>query len=91
MTAVFDQALSLTVFALLTAQESHSGERFADAVWALENTVAPYTNASVAARFLAVGAAYYKQGDRRALMRLSREERALFMQELKIEPAPQGM
>jgi len=37
-----------------------------------------------AVRFLNIGVDYFKRGDRKALMKLSREERALFNKELSI-------
>jgi tetratricopeptide (TPR) repeat protein len=85
--AAFDQALSLVTFALLKMQERLSEERFTDILWALENLVSKYTDVSVCVAFLTVGVDYFKRGNRKALMKLSREERALFTEQLGIEPA----
>jgi tetratricopeptide (TPR) repeat protein len=81
----FEQALSLVVFALLKKQESVSEDRFVDTIWALENLVAGRVNVSIPVRFLNAGVDYFKREDRKALMKLSREERALFTKELGIE------
>jgi Flp pilus assembly protein TadD len=83
--AAFEQALSLAAFELLRQNESVSEDRFADAIWALENLVAGRMNVSVAVQFLSVGRDYFKHQDRKALMNLSREERALFTKELGID------
>ena len=83
----FEQALSLAVFALLKKHEGVSEDRFADTVWALENLVAGRVNVSVPVLFLNAGVDYFKRGDRKALMKLSREERALFTKELGITDA----
>jgi tetratricopeptide (TPR) repeat protein len=81
---MFEQALSLAVFELLKRHESVSEDRFTDTIWALENLVASRVDVSVAVRFLHVGVEYFKHKDRKALMKFSREERALFTKELGI-------
>jgi hypothetical protein len=83
--AAFEQALSVAVFGLLKEQENVSEDRFADAIWALENVVAWRVNVSVPVLFLSVGVEYFKRGENKALMKLSREERSLFVKELGIE------
>jgi tetratricopeptide (TPR) repeat protein len=83
--SVFEQALSLSVFQLLKNHESVAEERFSDTIWALENLVAKQVGVSVAVLFLNVGVEFLKRGDRKALMRLSREERVLFKKELGID------
>ena len=84
----FERALSVAVFGFLKQHKNRSEERFADVSWALENHVARYINVSVALLFLTVGVDYLKRGDMKALMRLSREERALFTKELGIDATP---
>ena len=84
----FERALSLAVFGFLKQHKTRSEERFADVAWSLENLVARYVNVSVAALFLTAGVDYLKRGDTKALMRLSREERALFTKELGIDAFP---
>ena len=81
----FERALSLAVFGFLKEHKSRSEERFADVLRALENLVARYVNISVAMLFLTVGVDFLKRGDTKALMRFSREERALFTKELGID------
>ena len=76
------------MFGFLKQHKNRSEERFADVSWALENHVARYINVSVALLFLTVGVDYLKRGDMKALMRLSREERALFTKELGIDATP---
>jgi len=81
----FERALSLSVFDVLRAAESTSEDRLQDAVWSLENILARKMNVPILVQFLQVGIAYFKRGDRKALMSLSREERAVFLKELGIE------
>jgi tetratricopeptide (TPR) repeat protein len=82
---MFEQALSLAVFSFLREHKTQAEERFSDTSWVLENVVAKHVNVSVSILLLTVGLQFFKRGDRKALMKLSREERALFTKELGIE------
>ena len=82
---MFEQALSLTVFSFLREHKTQAEERFSDTSWVLENVVAKHVNVSVSILLLTVGLEFFKRGDRKALMKLSREERALFTKELGVE------
>jgi tetratricopeptide (TPR) repeat protein len=82
---LFEQALSTTVFSFLSKHETQAEDRFADILWALENIVSKHVDVSVPILLLTVGLEFFKREDRKALMKLSREERALFTKELAIE------
>ena len=81
----FEQSLPLTVFAILKDHEEISEERFAHIIRAFEEIIGKRMPVSVAVRFLQVGIDHFKKQDRKALLRLTREERDTFCEQLGIE------
>jgi tetratricopeptide (TPR) repeat protein len=81
----FEESLPLTTFALLRDHERIGEERFNGIIQALADVVGKRIETSVAVRFLRVGVDYFKKKDRKALLRLAREERRVFCRELGIE------
>ena len=81
----FEQSLPLTVLAILKDHEEISEERFAHIIRAFEEIIGKRMPVSVAVRFLQVGIDHFKKQDRKALLRLTREERDTFCEQLGIE------
>ncbi len=81
----FEQSIPLTVFALLKDHEKIGEERFAHIVRSVRDVIGKRIEVSVAVRFLQVGIDYFKNQDRKALLRLTREERRTFCDQLGIE------
>ena len=57
--------------------EKVSEDRFSNTIWALETIVAKYVSAAIPVLFLTVGLDYFKRGNRKAVMKLSRGASAL--------------
>jgi tetratricopeptide (TPR) repeat protein len=88
---IFSQALGQTIFSLLRKHKDISRNRFKKIVKAVEEAAAGKIDVSVHLRFLRTGIAYYfdkKESEKvndKALLKLTSEERATFMEELGIE------
>lgn len=81
----FEESLPLTVFALLNGSSRSSEGRLQAILSAFESVLGGRMDVSVAIRFLRVGIAYFRHGDRKALLNLAREERLTFCKELGID------
>ena len=80
-----EQALPLAIFALLRAHARMPKERLSKIADCLQSSVGRLTDVTVAVRFLRTGIEHFEEEDPRALLRLPKEERRLFMRELGIE------
>jgi tetratricopeptide (TPR) repeat protein len=80
----FEESLPLTIFALLKDQENISEVRFSRILKSFENVIGKRMEASVAVRFLKTGIEHFKNKDKKALLRLTKEERRVFSRELGI-------
>ncbi len=80
----FEASLPLTIFALLKDRDNISEVRFTRIVKSIKNIIGKRMDASVAVRFLATGIDYFTKKDRKALLRLTKEERSVFCKELGI-------
>ena len=81
----FDEALSLTVFALLKKAAAIGEQRFEHIIPALAEAAGDQRDVSVASRILRTGVDYFLRNDSKALLRLPREARNLFCRELGIK------
>jgi len=81
---LFEESIPVTVFKLLKNHESIDEKRFASIVGAFEDVLSTRMDVRVAVRFLQVGIDHFKKQDRKALLRLTREERRTFCKELDI-------
>ena len=82
---MLEQALAPTVFAMLKDHKMISEERFDHIEGAVEQVLGKRIETRVAVQFLRVGFDYFKKQNRKALMRLAREERDVFCRELGLE------
>ncbi|MHC4863118.1 MAG: tetratricopeptide repeat protein [Planctomycetota bacterium] len=80
-----EQSIALTVFGFLKGHEGIDEQRFAAVVRAFEEVVGRRIDVRMAVHFLQVGIDYFKKKDRRALLRLTREERETFCKEVGIK------
>jgi tetratricopeptide (TPR) repeat protein len=80
----FEESLPLTIFALLKDQENISEVRFSRILKSFENVIGKRMEVSVAVRFLKTGIDHFKNKDKKALLRLTKEERHVFCRELGI-------
>ncbi len=80
----FEESLPLTIFALLKRNERISPKRFDRILQSLRNVVGKRVEVRVALRFLQTGIDYFKKKDRKALLKLTKEERRVFSKELGI-------
>jgi tetratricopeptide (TPR) repeat protein len=81
----FRQSIPVTVFALLRDHETLDEDRFRHIVLAFEDILAKRMDVQTAVRFLQVGIDFLKREDRKALLRLTREERQTFCKELEVD------
>ncbi|MBN1764936.1 MAG: tetratricopeptide repeat protein, partial [Sedimentisphaerales bacterium] len=82
---LFEQSLTLTVFVLLKDHEKISEERFGRIIQAFEEVIGKRIPSQVAVLFLKTGVEYFKNKNRKALLKLSREERITFCEQFGIE------
>ena len=72
------------IFAFLKDQENISEVRFTRILLSLENIIGKRIEVSVVVRFLQTGIDHFKKKDRKVLLRLTKEERRVFCNELGI-------
>ena len=82
---LFEQSLTLTVFALIQKHESISEDRFGFIVDAFQNNIGNKISTVTSVHFLRVGIEYFKKENQKALLKLTREERRVFCRQLGIE------
>ncbi len=80
----FEESLPLTIFALLKDQENISETRFTRILKSLQDAIGKWMEVSVAVRFLKTGIDHFKNKDKKALLKLTKEERRVFCRELGI-------
>ena len=86
--AEFEKALGPTLFALLRNHAAIDESRFRGIESALRESLEGRVDIRVILRFLQTGVALFKRSDRKALLNLPNEERALFMRELGLADPP---
>jgi len=80
----FEESLPLTIFALLEDQENISELRLSRILESFQDVIKKWMEASVAVRFLKTGIDHFKKKDKKALLRLTKEERSVFCKVLNI-------
>ncbi len=79
----FEESLALTVIAIVNKHAAMSEGRMEGILETLEGAVGAYMDVSVGTGLLRVGIDHFKRGDKKALLRLTKEERQMFLKEVE--------
>lgn len=80
----FEESLPITVFKLIKKHETIGEDRYLQIIKVFDSIIANKIPTEIYKRFLQVGIDYFKKQERKALFRLTKEERKTFCEKLEI-------